>query len=300
MSAHKYPHEICLLYTLNIFPNVSRKLPSEYTCDPLNSRAAFHTALWCKYTQLCSFARLCSENGGLARPRLRLIFTDTFATDTLRPHWSCYILFVWITIVYASQKECNLKPNLIVCWTVYHLPGCVFPTWLCAIWPDSALGLSPSGNPYSTNTSHSLNMSRCWQRSMIPMESRGDNGFRSPSIINRCKSDTGSVPCWPRCIEAVLKQGNTHRCAPPGPHFGKNAQSNFIARLYQVTQSDYASVVVTITASFGPGRRPVTVRKSNSRCQTSKPCRYRPPSCRLWARLCVSTLQGCVRSFPAV
>ena len=47
------------------------------TGDPLYSRAALHTARQCKYTQPCSFARLCSENGGLARLCLRWVFTDT-------------------------------------------------------------------------------------------------------------------------------------------------------------------------------------------------------------------------------
>ena len=64
-----------------------------------------------------------------------------FATGTLGPNLSYHILFVCITVVYASQTKCNLKQNLNfagLCAT----RRVVFPTRLCAIWPDSALGLS--------------------------------------------------------------------------------------------------------------------------------------------------------------
>ena len=111
MSAQKYHIEIFFVLYAQYIPNCSWKLPSVYTCDPLQSRAALHTALWCKYTQPCSFAWLCSEDGGLAGPRLRLVFTDTICNRHVRAKRIMSHLFGCITVVCASQKECYLKQN---------------------------------------------------------------------------------------------------------------------------------------------------------------------------------------------
>ena len=147
-------------------------------------------------------------------------------------------------------------------------------------------------------------MSECWQRSILLIGVTWEQWILI--IGHKPKLRTWY---WISALLVTLHTAGSERgectppgrcCASPGLHFGKHASSNSISRLGQVTSIDYANVYSIIKVSYRPVRQSATIRASNSQCQMSKRCRYRPPFCRFWARLCVFTLHDYVQSCPAV